>query len=184
MHLPLQQSYRYAQDDLVSGVTDKTDAIIIRPAVAQDVDAIHALVVRLAAATGQSEKVTSTPADYLRMGFSDPVAFHALIAERQSVPVGLSLYFYDFSSWRGELGVYVQDLFVAKDVRGAGLGRRLIRETARIARDLGATHIRLSVETSNQPATQFYASMGLSLADNERIYMADGETFVKLAGTL
>lgn len=107
-----------------------------------------------------------------------------MIAERHGEPIGLSLFFYNFSSWRGELGVYVQDLFVARGARGTGLGRKLIKETARVAHELGATHIRLSVETNNQEAMRFYAGIGLSLADDERIYVADGAAFAKLAGDL
>lgn len=165
-------------------MSDKSNAIKIRPAVAEDVYAIHALIVRLSKVTGESHKITATPEDYLRMGFSGPGAFNALIAERQGEAIGLSLYFYNFSSWRGVLGVYVQDLFVAKGARGTGLGRKLIKETARVAQELGATHIRLSVETNNQQARRFYESIGLALADDERIFMADGAAFTQLAGDL
>lgn len=154
---------------------------VIRPAVASDVDDIHALILHLAESTGHTGKTTSTPADFLRSGFSEPVAFQALVAEQVGQVIGLSLFFYTFSSWRGELGVYVQDLVVAEQARGSGLGRRLIHETARVALGNGATHLRLSVAADNGIAVQFYDHIGLVASDEERIFEAEGLAFAQLA---
>lgn len=161
--------------------SDNLNGQLIRPAVAADVDDIHALIVHLAESTGHAEKITSTPADFLRSGFSEPVAFQALIAEHLDQVIGLSLFFYTFSSWRGELGVYVQDLVVAEPARGSGLGRQLIQETVRVALKRGATHLRLSVAAGNDRAAQFYDHLGLTPSDEERIFEADGPAFAQLA---
>ncbi len=154
---------------------------VIRPAVASDVDDIHGLILHLAASTGHTGKIISTPTDFLRSGFSEPVAFQALIAEQAGQVIGLSLFFYTFSSWRGELGVYVQDLVVAEQARGLGLGRRLICETARLALGKGASHLRLSVASDNDIAVQFYDHIGLVASDKERIFEAEGLAFAQLA---
>ncbi len=159
------------------------DDLEIRPAVASDADDIFDLITHLAWSTGHPELVTSKPADYLAMGFEEPPAFFALIAERAGQPIGLSLYFYTFSSWRGERGVYLQDLVVTDNERGSGLGRQLIAETARRASLDGATHLRLSVATDNHHAMGFYQEVGLSPADEERLFEADGKAFTRLAGT-
>ena len=138
------------------------------------------MVIGLAKATGLREKVTSRPEDFRRFGSRGQPAFQALIAELGGEPVGLSLFFYSFSSWRGELGVYVQDLYVSERVRGTGLGRRLIAETARLAKKRGATYLRLSVARDNTAAQAFYRSIGLSSSEEECIYQAIGPAFEQL----
>lgn len=107
--------------------------------------------------------------------------FEALIAEQAGEPVGFCLSFPSFSSWRGERGVYVQDLYVATEARGTGLGRRLLAETARRAREQGARYLRLSVASHNAPARAFYRRTGLAHADDECIYQAVGAAFDRLA---
>jgi GNAT superfamily N-acetyltransferase len=156
--------------------------ITIRAATEGDAAKLHAMLVELARATALREKVTSTPEDLRRLGFRDKPAFQALLAEQGGRPVGLSLFFYNFSSWRGELGVYVQDLYVAEDLRGSGLGRRLIAETASLGKKQGATHLRLSVDRSNTEAQDFYLQLGLEHADQECIFQATGRAFGRLAG--
>jgi ribosomal protein S18 acetylase RimI-like enzyme len=152
----------------------------IRLATEQDVDKLHAMILALAKATGLREKVTSRPEDFRRFGSRGQPAFQALIAEQGTEAVGLALFFYSFSSWRGELGVYVQDLFVSDTVRGTGLGRRLVIETARLAKKRGATYLRLSVAKENVAAQKFYRGIGLSLSADECIYQAMGAAFDKL----
>lgn len=152
----------------------------IRLATEQDVTKLHGMIIALAKATGLREKVTSRPEDFRRFGSRGQPAFQALIAEQDGEPVGLSLFFYSFSSWRGELGVYVQDLFVSDKLRGTGLGRRLISETARLAKKRGVTYLRLSVAKSNSAAQAFYRTVGLSQSDDECIYQAIGPAFEQL----
>lgn len=153
---------------------------LIRLATEEDLGKVHAMIVGLAKATGLREKVTSKPEDFRRFGSRGQPAFQALIAELNGEPVGLSLFFYSFSSWRGELGVYVQDLYVSEKMRGTGLGRRLIAETARLAKKRGVTYLRLSVGKANTAAQAFYRTIGLSLSDDECIYQAIGPAFEKL----
>lgn len=151
--------------------------VSIRPATERDASLLHGLILRLAAATPAGKDVSSVPEDLARHA----ARFEALIAERGGEPVGFCLWFASFSSWRGEPGVYVQDLYVAEDARGTGLGRRLLAETARRARQQGARYLRLSVASHNATARGFYRSTGLAHAEDERIYQAVGETFDRLA---
>jgi GNAT superfamily N-acetyltransferase len=158
----------------------ENDGIDVRLATEADAETIHALIVALAKATGLRQRVTSKPEHFRRHGAGEQPAFHALIAECDGKPLGLCLYFYSFSSWRGELGVYVQDLFVAEETRGSGLGRRLIAETVRIAKARGATYLRLSVGKANAAAQEFYRTIGLSESEDECIYQAMGSAFDRL----
>lgn len=154
--------------------------VSIREATRRDVDDIHALVTELAIATGMRHKMLATPRDYLEHGFGKTPAFHALIARRGGEPVGLSLYFYEFSTWLGRPGIYIQDLVVAEAARGSGLGRRLVAETVRAGQRRGATHLRLSVDRHNESAINFYRSIGMDASGDERIYHAHGDAFQHL----
>lgn len=149
----------------------------IRPATERDGAVLHGLVLRLADATRPGKGVTSAPGDFARHA----ARFEALIAEQGGNPIGFCLYFPSFSSWRGEPGVYVQDLYVAEAARGTGLGRRLLAETAHRMRGQGARYLRLSVSSHNAAAREFYHASGLAHAEDECIYQAVGEAFDRLA---
>lgn len=153
---------------------------VIRLATASDVETIHRLLRHLADSTGLRQKFTSRTEDFLRFGFCDEPKFEVLLAEQDEVVVGLCLFFYNFSSWRGELGVYIQDLVVDSDVRAAGIGRLLVHETARHANEQGATHLRLSVDRDNHQAMRFYEKIGLRECTDESIYAAYEGDFVNL----
>lgn len=159
----------------------KDGDIRIRLATADDAASIHGMIVELARATGLRQEVTSRPEHFLRHGAGERPAFEAYVAERNCKALGLCLFFYSFSSWRGELGVYVQDLYVSDEARGAGLGRRLIAQTVRRATERGATYLRLSVARENAAAQQFYSRIGMSESGEECIYQATGTVFQRLA---
>lgn len=155
--------------------------IIIRDANSSDAEIIAELVARLAEATGQHAKQSSTAVDFARHGFGPSPAFRALIAEQAGAAVGLALWFYNFSSWRGDLGVYLQDIYVDHNLRGSGLGRRLLARVSRIALQDGASHLRLSVASSNKAAQDFYGHLGFSAREDERIYQIADDAFARLA---
>lgn len=154
----------------------------IRIANRDDVQRIHRLLAELAAVTGQARKFTSSENDLRAFGFSENPAFEVLLAEQGNDVLGLTLFFYNYSSWRGELGAYLQDIVVQRTARGRGIGTLLLRATARRAKERGATHLRLSVERDNDDAIAFYRSEGLSACDNECLFQADGTAFAALAG--
>ena len=157
------------------------EGTVVRAATVDDVATIHALLVELAEATGLSHKLLTSKDDLVRHGFSKTPAFEVLLAEQDGTALGMALYFYNYSSWRGRLGVYIQDLVVERHARGLGIGGLLVRETARRAKRRGATHLRLSVEHDNRAAHKFYESLGVRAAPSERILEADGTAFERLA---
>jgi ribosomal protein S18 acetylase RimI-like enzyme len=154
--------------------------ISIRVALADDVETIHSLVMALAEDIRSSDQVKSTAESFRTHGFSESPSFESLLAERDGEPVGLCIYFYTFSSWRGEVGVYVQDLYVSNDVRGTGLGKKMLAETVRRASTKGATHLRLCVDHDNDPAQNFYRSMGMKWRDDDYVFEADGPAFTDI----
>ena len=157
-----------------------SEKLAFRLATAADVETIHTLLQHLADSTGLRHKFLSRPEDILRFGFGDAPRFEVLLAEQADAVVGLCLFFYNFSSWRGELGVYIQDLVVDSEVRAAGIGRLLVRETARHAYEQGATHLRLSVDRDNHKAKRFYEKMGLRESADESIFAACEGDFLNL----
>lgn len=148
----------------------------IRLATGDDAGMLHAMIRELAAATGRGGKITSRPDDFRRHA---PL-FDALVAEREGRPLGFCLFFMSFSSWRGEPGVYVQDLYVAGEARGSRLGRALVAAAARLARARGARYLRLSVARDNQAAREFYERIGLAHCEDECVYQAAGPAFERL----
>lgn len=155
---------------------------VIRDAKEKDAASIHAMVVALARHIGKADLVTSSPESIRRNGFGDNPAFEALVADRDGEAVGLALFFYEFSTWRGQRGVFVQDLYVAEDLRGSGLGRRLLTELAARSSGAGADYIRLSVDSTNASAAAFYARLGFEDRRGERIFVLAGDKFKSLAG--
>lgn len=154
----------------------------IRIARAEDAGTIHAGILALARSTGAESKITSTPDDIRADGFGDRPAFEVLIAEIGGTFAGLCLAFPSYSTWRGEHGIYVQDLYVDERFRGRRIGEELLRQVARRARLKGAGYLRLSVDAENLKAQAFYERVGLTHSRDEQIYMIKGEAFDAFAG--
>lgn len=155
---------------------------VIRAATAQDVDDIHALLIELAVATNMRERMQSSPGDLLRSGFGEHPEFEALLAVHDGQSVGLTVYFYEYSTWRGRTGAYLQDIVVMPDFRGTGLAQRLMRATAKAVQLHGASYLRLSVDARNDGAIDFYHSIGMEMWTDERIFVAEGAAFKHLTG--
>lgn len=158
------------------------DEIVIREATEKDAAAIHAMVVALARHIGKAEFVTSSVDSIRSKGFGAKPAFEALIADRGGEAVGLALFFYEFSTWRGQRGVFVQDLYVAEGMRGTGLGRRLLAELGARGMKGGADYIKLSVDSMNRSAAAFYERLGFEERKSERIFVLADGAFKSLAG--
>lgn len=161
-------------------MSDVPGNIVMRTATEEDVVAIHRLIRELAETTGPVEKFRSTPDQYLRHGFSDRPMFEALVADSDVGLVGVALYFYTFSSWRGEPGLYLQDLVVTAKARGFGLGEKLLGELVRTAREHHATHLRLAVDSNNTAAMRFYERCGLTNVESDYIYEIEDRDFFGL----
>lgn len=144
-------------------------AIEIRQAARADVAVVHGLLLELAAALGKSADVRSTMADIERYGFDQQPKFEAMLAWQGDQPVGLAVFFYEFSTWRGHPGVYVQDLYVSPGLRGRGLGRELIDAVRHRAAQWGARYMKLSVYDRNPAALAFYHGIGFESCEDELV---------------
>jgi len=146
----------------------------IRPASVNDVPIIHALLTELEQTLGATDSVKRTADDLRRFGFGETPRFNVLLAWQDHQAVGLALFFREFSSWRGAPGVYVQDIYVSAEVRGTGLGRKLMQAVMESARSWGATYCKLSVYGDNEPAVAFYRRLGFRISDKECVLILDG----------
>ncbi|BCH23973.1 GNAT family N-acetyltransferase [Mesorhizobium sp. L-8-3] len=154
------------------------DPIIIRPAVPDDAEAVHAAIVKMAG--GAADRIGSAPEDLRRHGLGPHKAFSGLIAEIGGEFAGMCLYFPSFSTWRGTSGVYVQDLFVEPRFRGRNIGERLIRRLASLTREQGGTYLRLAVDVDNVSAQAFYERLGIVRYPADRIHAAYDDAFQAL----
>ncbi len=147
----------------------------IRPARKEDASAILPLLAALSKQDGAAHPATA--ADYLRHGFGPNRLFQSMLAEAAGRIVGVAVFFPTFSTQRGRPGVYVQDLYVAPDLRGQGLGRRLLCAVRAQAAGWGADHLLLMVDRSNAPARSFYDRMGFRPMADYAPLLLDGPSF-------
>lgn len=154
-------------------------SVSIRFATPDDAATIHAFVVELAIYEREPDAVACDAAD-LRDQMTRG-AFECLLAERHGAPVGFALFFHNFSTWRGRRGLYLEDLFVQPAQRGHGIGKRLLSELARIARERDCARLEWSVLDWNQPAIDFYRALGAEARDQWTTYRLSGRALDALA---
>ncbi len=124
--------------------------------------------------------VADTP-DIDRALFGEQPKAFALIAEWEGAPCGFALYFFNFSTFVGKHGVYLEDLFVRETHRGRGIGKALLARLARIAKDNDCGRLEWSVLDWNAPSIAFYKSLGAAAMDEWTIYRLDGAPLDDLA---
>src|SRR5512133_2552823 len=105
----------------------------IRPATREDAATILDLIRALAIYEREPDAVSATEADILRDGFGATPIFRCVIAEWDGQPAGFAFWFYNYSTWQGRPGLYLEDLFVKPAFRGKGIGKSLLLHLARIA---------------------------------------------------
>ncbi len=149
---------------------------VLRRAVAGDAGLIHQLLSEMAA--GEGGQIKGSPETILRHGFGPQPRFAVILAEAET-PLGLILTFPEYSSWRGQMGVYVQDLYLRPAARGMGLGRALLAAAVRDG-DWGAEFLTLMVAQGNPDARAFYRSLGFAPRDAADPLILAGEGLAAL----
>lgn len=155
---------------------------LIRPATRADVPLILTLVRELAEYEREPDAVTATEPMIEEALFGAKPHAEAVIAEVDGVAVGFALYFFNFSTWTGRPGLYLEDLFVRPESRGHGSGKALLRHLAGVALDRGCGRFEWSVLDWNTPAIDFYRAMGAQAMDEWTIQRVSGDALVRLAG--
>jgi GNAT superfamily N-acetyltransferase len=147
----------------------------VREARESDLDRIRQLIIELARYERAADEVKTTT-EQLRVALFGPQpAAYALVAESGSDVVGFALYFRNFSTWEGVHGIYLEDLYVMPEHRGSGLGRGLLMSLAGLAVERGYARLEWAVLDWNQPAIDFYRSLGAVGMDEWTVYRLTGE---------
>ena len=156
----------------------------IRPATPDDVPEMLAFIRELAEYEREPQAAVATAEDLLRDGFGPRPVFQCLIAEWTedgvTKPAAMALYFPFYSTWRGNAGVHLEDLFVRPEFRRKGIARALFARLAQIALERG-DRFQWHVLDWNQLAIDFYESMGAHMLNQCRIMRIDREALTALA---
>jgi GNAT superfamily N-acetyltransferase len=104
-----------------------------------------------------------------------------LLAEEEGLVVGFALFFHSYSTFLCKPCLYLEDLFVVPDHRGKGYGKGLLIALAKLARERDCGRVEWSVLNWNEPAIQFYKSLGAKPMDEWTVYRVTGEALSKLA---
>jgi GNAT superfamily N-acetyltransferase len=153
----------------------------IRPAHPRDVARIHELIIDLATYERAADMVRSTPEQLHEALFGPQPAAYALVAEADGAVAGFALYFRNFSTWEGVHGIYLEDLYVAPEQRGLGLGKALLVALAGIAVERGYARLEWAVLNWNQPSIDFYTSLGAVPLDEWTVYRLAGPALQRVA---
>jgi GNAT superfamily N-acetyltransferase len=156
----------------------------IRRATAADVQEILSFIRALAVYERAPDAVFATEADLLSHGFGPNPYFHCLIAEHDGRPAGFALYFFDYSTWLGRPGIYLEDLFVHPEFRGLGIGKGLLQRIAAIAVEKKCGRLKWEVLDWNTPAIDFYAALGAQFKDEWRNVELADDALARLATAL
>jgi diamine N-acetyltransferase len=152
----------------------------IAPAVAADLPLIQELILELAVYEKLAHEAVATSADLRAALFSDTPRVFCDIARWQDEPAGMAIWFYNFSTFRGRHGLYLEDLFVKPNMRGKGVGAALLQQlAARCVRE-GLARFEWSVLNWNEPAIGFYRSLGARPMQEWTVWRMDGEALQKL----
>ena len=155
--------------------------LAIRAASKADIPLILKFIRGLAEYERAPEKAVATEADLLRDGFSANPKFRVVIAEYESEPAGFAFFFFNYSTWNGRPGLYLEDLFVYPQFRGKGIGKALLTHLAKIAVDENCARFDWHVLRWNTSAIEFYKSLGAAVMQQWLTMRVEGEALTKLA---
>ena len=153
----------------------------IRPATTADIGALAAMIRALADYEKLAHLCVSSEQDLQRALFGPAPAAEVLIATRDRVPVGFALFFHTFSTFLARRGLWLEDLFVYPEHRGAGIGSGLLQAVAAIAQARDCGRFEWAVLDWNTPAIGFYERLGATLMPDWRIARVTGDALKRLA---
>ena len=152
----------------------------IRQANINDVSTILSFIKALAEYEDMSDQVVATE-ELLKEWLFEKKKAEVLLAMEGDTAVGIALYFYNFSTFLGRAGIYLEDLFVKEEYRAKGYGKALLKELARIAVSQGCGRLEWCCLDWNKPSIDFYLSLGAECLSEWSTYRVTGVTLRKLA---
>ncbi|GAP75626.1 histone acetyltransferase HPA2 and related acetyltransferases [Pseudoalteromonas sp. SW0106-04] len=159
--------------------------VFIRDAVINDVPLIYHFINQLAIYEKEPDAVTATEQDIERTLFGEGATAHSVICFDSEAPdaeaIGFAVYLFNYSTWLGRNGLYLEDLYVSEDKRGRGAGKALMQFLARRAIEKDCGRFEWVVLDWNKPAIDFYESIGAQAQGEWIIYRLDGEQLHQFA---
>lgn len=137
----------------------------VRTATPADMPAVLQLIQELATFEKEPDAVVLTSEDLIRDGFGDRPLFRVLIAEHQDEIIGMALFYYRYSTWKGKT-IHLEDLIVTEQARGTGAGMALYKKVIQIAKDEQVRRVEWVVLNWNQPAIDFYQKSGAHVLED------------------
>ncbi|CAN5571581.1 GNAT family N-acetyltransferase [soil metagenome] len=153
----------------------------IKPATVADVAVILQLIRELAEYERAPHDAIATEEGLREVLFGENPAAQVLLASEGEEAVGFAVYFFNFSTWLGRPGLYLEDLFVRPEARGKGYGRALLERLAEIAQARGCGRMEWAVLDWNEPAIQFYRKLGAQQMEEWTVFRLTREGIAALA---
>ena len=156
-------------------------SLTIRPATADDAELILRFITELAIYEKAEHEVKTDAAGIRDSLFADGSTAHGLICEHNGQPIGYAVYFFNYSTWLGKHGLYLEDLYISPEARGLGAGKALLRHLAQVAVARGYGRFEWSVLDWNTPAIDFYESFGARPQSEWTTYRLTGQALLDFA---
>jgi len=164
-------------------IKTKIEGFELRKAEAEDVPLVLDFIRKLAHYEKLSHEVVATEAQLKRYLFGEEKVAEVVIGYWEDVPVGFALYFYNFSTFLGKPGIYLEDLYVLEAYRGKGFGKVLLTYLAHLARKMDCGRLEWAVLDWNEPSINFYKSLGAKMMDEWIVNRVTGDALDELAQT-
>jgi GNAT superfamily N-acetyltransferase len=162
----------------------KPCGLIIRRAEEGDVSTLLQFIKKLALYERLSHVVTATEEVLSRNLFGEKRVAEAILAEYQGTVVGFAVYFYNFSTFEGKPGIFIEDLYVDESHRRQGLGLAMFMHVARLAKEQGCGRLEWSVLDWNKSAIHFYENLGAAPLSDWTTYRLAGESLRRITEKL
>jgi GNAT superfamily N-acetyltransferase len=158
-----------------------TNAVSIRKATPDDIAQIRQFILELAIYEKAEHEVEASEADLHNTLFGPDATAHCVMCESNGSAIGFAVYFFNYSTWQGRNGLYLEDLYVSVASRGMGAGKALLQHLAKIAVENNCGRFEWSVLDWNKPAIDFYESLGAKPKSEWLGYRMDGQTLIDFA---
>lgn len=155
--------------------------VFVRQASEGDVPLVLSFIRELAAYERLSHEVVATEENLRANLFGEQRYAEVLIAEHDGAPAGFALFFHNFSTFLGKPGIYLEDLYVKPEFRGAGIGKMLLARLARLAKERDCGRLEWWVLDWNEPSIGFYERLGAVPMDDWTVYRVSGTALEDLA---
>lgn len=155
--------------------------LTIRRATPDDAELILRFITDLAIYEKAEHEVKTDTAGIRDSLFAEGSTAHGLICENDGQPIGYAVYFFNYSTWLGKHGLYLEDLYISPEARGLGAGKALLRHLAQLAVARGCGRFEWSVLDWNTPAIDFYESFGARPQSEWTTYRLTGQALLDFA---